>query len=123
MSSVSRLEDQLKDTKALVERRDAILRLSKNADFRAVILDAFFVEECARYARESGDPALTAAQRQDALNIAQAAGHVKRFLNVQIQMGDAAEGSIVDLENAIEEARLEEQVPADQVEGYEEIVD
>lgn len=123
MSSVSRLEDQLKDTKALVERRDAILRLSKNADFRTVILDAFFVEECARYARESGDPALTAAQRQDALNIAQAAGHVKRFLNVQIQMGDAAEGSIVDLENAIEEARLEEQVPADQVEGYEEIVD
>jgi len=123
MTSVSRLEDQLKDTKTLVERRDAILRLSKNADFRTIILDAFFVEECARYARESGDPALTPAQRQDALNIAQAAGHVKRFLNVQIQMGDAAEGSIVDLENAIEEARLEEQVPVTETDGYKEIVD
>lgn len=123
MSTVSRLEDQLKDTKALVERRDAILRLSKNADFRTVILDAFFVEECARYARESGDPALTPAQRADALNIAQAAGHVKRFLNVQIQMGDAAEGSITELEENIEAARIEEQLPLEEREGYQEIVD
>ena len=126
MSRTSRLEDQLKDSKALVERREAVIRLSKNPDFRRVILDEFFVEECARYARESGDPALTPAQRADALAIAQSAGHLKRYLNVQIQLGDAAEASITDLETAIEESRIEEdaeEAAPVSVPDYEEIVD
>ena len=109
MSRLSQLEDQLKDGKALIERRDTIVRLSKNADFRSVILDAFFVEECARYARESGDPALTETQRADALAMAQAAGHLKRFLNVQIQLGNQAESQLFALEQAIEEERVLEQ--------------
>jgi hypothetical protein len=58
---ITDLEDQLNDTKKLIERRDAILRLADNRDFRVIIREAFMVEECARYARESGDPALTAA--------------------------------------------------------------
>ena len=109
MKTVAKLEEQLKDNKTLMQRRDVIVRLGKNPDFRTVILDAFFVEECARYARESGDPALTAEQRADAIAMAQAAGHLKRFLNVQIAMGNAAEQSVVALEEAIEEARIEEQ--------------
>lgn len=125
MSRIAALEDQLKDSKALVERRGQILRLSENADFRAVILNAFFVEEAARYVRESGDPALTDRQRTDALNIAQAAGHLKRFLNVQIQMGNQAEASISDIEQAIDEERALDQDggPSAQPADYEEIAD
>jgi hypothetical protein len=120
MSRLNALEDQLKDSKMLIQRRDTIVRLGKNPDFRTVILDAFFVEECARYARESGDPALSEVQRADALAMAQAAGHLKRFLNVQILMGNNAENSMAGLEAAIEEERILEQdgVQADP-EGYE----
>lgn len=124
MSRIEALEDQLKDSKALVKRRDTIIQLSKNADFRKVILEDFFVEECARYARESGDPALTPEQRADALNVAQAAGHLKRYLNIQIQLGNQAEGQLTAIEGAIEEERLLEQDGVEkQPEGYTEIED
>lgn len=124
MSRIEALEDQLKDSKALVVRRDTILRLSKNADFRKVILDDFFVEECARYARESGDPALTDVQRADALAIAQAAGHLKRYLNIQIQLGNQAEGQLTAIEGAIEEERLLDQDGAEaEPVGYTEVED
>lgn len=124
MSRTTLLEEQLKDEKALIERRDTILRLSKNADFRKVILEAFFVEECARYARESGDPALPQQVRDDALAMAQAAGHLKRFLNVQITMGNQAERKLPEIEQAIEEERLLEQDGVELMpEGYEGDVD
>lgn len=108
MSQVNRLEEQLKDEKARVERRDAILRLSKNPDFRKLIVEDFMMRECARYAIESGDPSLEPAARADALAMAQAAGHLKRFLNVNITMGDTAERNIIDINQAIEDARIEE---------------
>lgn len=113
MSRINALEDQLADSKLLIERRDTIQRLSKNADFRKVILEDFFVTECARYARESGDPALPPEARADALAIAQAAGHLKRFLNVQIQLGNQADASMASIEEALAEERAagEEDLP------------
>ena len=107
-SEVNALEQQLSDAKLLVERRQMAMRLEKNRDFKKLILDEFCVEECARYARESANPALTAEQRADALALAQAAGHLKRFLSVVCQMGNVAEGQMVDINEAIEEARAEE---------------
>lgn len=108
MPTLRQLEDQLTDSKALIERRDNIVKLSENALFRKVIREDFMVEEAARYVRESGDPALTDRQRADALAIAQAAGHLKRYLNMQIALGNAAEGSMADLENNIDAMRAEE---------------
>lgn len=114
MNQVQKLEDQLLTENERVERRDAILRLSKNPDFRKLIVEGFMQKECARYTHESADPGLTAEQRADALGIAQSAGHLKRFLNVAIQFGDVADRTIKDLHQAIEEARQEdneEEVP------------
>lgn len=108
MNNIEALEEQLKNEKLRVERRDAIIRLSKNVDFRKIIIEDFCRNECARYVHESADPSLTAEQRQDALNIAQAAGHLKRFLNISITMGDVSDRTIVDLNHAIEEARAGE---------------
>ncbi len=105
MNQVEALEEQLKDEKLRVERRDAILRLAKNPDFRKVIIEEFCRNQCARYVHESGDPSLPAEQRADALAIALSAGHLKRFLNVNITMGDVASRTVIDLNQAIEEAR------------------
>ena len=108
MNEVERLEEQLKTEQLRVERRDAILRLSKNPDFRKLIIEDFCRNECARYVHESADPSLTAEQRADALAIAQSAGHLKRFLNINITMGDVADRTIFDINQAIEEARANE---------------
>ena len=123
MSSVKDLEDHRKKAKELVELRNSALRLSNNRDFRKLILDYFCTEESARYAHASADPSLDATSRADALALAQAAGHLKRFLSVVVQMGHNAEREIVQIDEAIEEVRLGEDQGYD-VEGeFDEVSD
>lgn len=108
MSEVFALESQLADAKKAIERREIALRLYNHPDFKSLIIDEFCTKECARYAQSSADPALNADQRADALAIAQAAGHLRRYLSVIVAMGNQAEGQMTNLEQAIEEARQEE---------------
>jgi hypothetical protein len=107
MSEVLALEKQLQTAKQLAARRDMALKLSDNREFKQLILKDFCVEECARYAQSSADPALTTEQRADALALAQAAGHLRRFLSVVVQMGNTANNEIPQIEVAIEELRQE----------------
>lgn len=102
---INALERQREDAKAAIKRRDAILRLRNVPEFREYILEGFAERECARYLRESTDPALSERHRADALATAQAAGHLIRFLNTVVQMGNQAEDNMADLEEAIEDVR------------------
>ncbi len=106
--TLSQLEKQLNNAKELIAKRELALKLHNNPDFKELILQDFCVTECARYAQASADPALTENQRADSLAIAQAAGHLRRFLSVLIQQADVAERSIPDLEDEIIAARAEE---------------
>lgn len=108
MSEVSQLENQLAGTKALIARRDLALRLSENADFKELILNQFCVQECARYAQVSGDPAVSDRDRADSLAMSQAAGHLRRYLSVCVQMGNVAARDVEELEENIILARQEE---------------
>jgi hypothetical protein len=107
VSEVAALEQQHSDAKLLVERRQMALRLSKNRDFRTLILDGFCLHDAARYAQCSADPALNAEQRADSLNMAQASGHLKRFLSLTVQMGAHAERELPNIDQALLEARAE----------------
>lgn len=107
MSTLEQLEQQLSDAKTLVATRQMALRLSQNADFKKLILEGFCLHDAARYVQESGDPSLNTEQRADALAMAQASGHLKRFLSMAVQMGAYAERTLGDLESAIEEVRGE----------------
>lgn len=106
--NVEQLERQLVDTKAQVEMGNAVARLLKNPDYRKVIEDGFMLHECARYVQQSANPAINEQGRADALAIAQASGHLKRYLSVTLQIANQCENSIPDIESAIEEARAEE---------------
>lgn len=108
MSDVFALEEQRKNFKELVDRRNMAIKLSKNREFNKLILEEFCVNECARYAQSSADPALGPVERADALAIAQAAGHLRRFLSVVVQMGAHAEREIENIDEEIAEARAEE---------------
>lgn len=115
MSEVSALEKQLDDTKSFIERRERALRLYNNPDFKKLVLEEFCVQECARYAQLSADPALGDRERADSLAIAQSSGHLRRYLSMCITMGNNAERSMPELEEAISEARTEEQDGAGEV--------
>lgn len=108
MSEVFALEKQLEDSKEAVTRRELALKLYKNPEFKKLVLDEFCTTECARYAQLSADPSLGDRERADALALAQAAGHLRRFLSIVVTMGNQADRLIPDLEAEIEAARQEE---------------
>lgn len=107
MSEVSNLEAQREQMKKDIENMELALKLHKNREFKKLIIDQFCTEECARYVQASADPSLSAEQRADALAMAQAAGHLKRFLSVKVQMGMQAENLMPSLDEALVEARQE----------------
>lgn len=106
-SVVEGLEGQLSDAKEMVERGLAARKLASNREFRKLVLDGFCKDDCARFAAQSADPALDPVQRADALAMAQAGGHLKRFLSATIQMGESAAREVGDIETELEEARAE----------------
>lgn len=108
MSEVNDLLKQLDDAKSFIARRDKALKLHNDPIYKELILEGFCKDECARYVHASSDPALTAEQRSDALAIAQAAGHFRRFMSVIITMGNQSENMLDRLEAEIEAARAEE---------------
>lgn len=117
------LEKQQKKNKKAMQLGDAARRLMNNRDFKAVVLQEFCVDECARYVHASADPALEERYQQDALNMAQASGHLRRFLEVTLQKAQAAEnssesiGTIIDRVDAGEDL---ESVLQSQQEDYDE---
>lgn len=108
MSEVFALEKQREDAKNDLERREIALRLYNQPDFKKLIIDEFCTTECARYAQLSADPALDDRARADSLGLAQAAGHLRRYLSMLISKGNMAERLMPDLDDAIEAARQEE---------------
>lgn len=107
MTEVEALQKQLDTAHQQVAIRDKILELNKNPLYKELVLEGFIKTDCAFYTHSSGDPLLTEPQRKDALNIAQAAGHFRRYMSIKIQQGNQAEDQIPRIEESIEEARRE----------------
>lgn len=108
MSDIKALEQQIAAAKAVQEQRDRMVRLTNNPDFRALIVEGFCKDECARYCHVSTDPGVSKEDRADALAAAQAAGHLKRWINAIIMMGNHAAGDLPDMNEALAEMRAAE---------------
>ena len=105
MSDVNELEFDLKNYEVQKLRLEQAERLSRNSDFRLLIIDGFCRDEAARFVQGSADPMLSAEERADSLNMAQASGHLKRWLQFQIRMGQTAEKNIAEIEQELVELR------------------
>lgn len=101
------LEHRLEAAKVAVDHAEDVRKLLGNPLFRKVILKQFCVEHCARYVQESGDPLLSDSNRADALAMAQAAGHLRRWLDLAIKMGDVEQGQIEQIQEELDVARSE----------------
>ena len=92
---------------------EAVRKLMANPLFRKIIMEDFCIQSAARYVQESCDPLLTAEQRADALALAQAGGHLKRWLDITLRMADTSERSILDVDDELEKLRAQ---PEDETE-------
>jgi len=109
MSEVKEIEQNIEALKAQIALKDQVLKLERNRDFRSVILEGFCVKEAATYVQLSADPNLGKSEREDALALAQASGHIKRYLEVLKAMGFSAENQLPRYEQGLLEARQEEE--------------
>lgn len=107
--TVAKLANHKKGLEHAVRIRDAALRLQTNADFKLVITEGFMLQEAARYAQASGDPMLSATDRADSMAMAQASGHLKRYLHVVVLIGDKSESDLPDLDRELVNASVEEE--------------
>lgn len=107
MNTLDKLQKQREENEGRIKLRDAILRLTDNADFRLVFRDEYFVQACARFVRESISPQLNAEEQANALAFAQSAGYCKQWLNMQIKMGDTAEGEMAGIAQMEDDVRAE----------------
>lgn len=104
--TITQLEQQIEQNKALVERRDLALKLSENRTFRKLILEEFCTNECAKFVQASVNPNLPADNRAQSLAMAQAAGYLRQFLSVCVVMGNQAANSIGQAQEQIEDIRI-----------------
>jgi hypothetical protein len=108
MSDIQDLEQHIKDAEFLIERRKMAIRLSENHDFRVLFHEGYFKEDAARLVQLAGDPACDPQQRADALEMAKATGHAKRYLSMAIQMGFHAERELPEMHSTLAELRAAE---------------
>lgn len=104
---IQALEQQLAACHEAVMWRDKAIKLQEVAEFRDVVLQKFCVTDCARYAQSSADMSLDTQARADSLALAQAAGHLRRYLSVLVQMGNNAANMIDGIEAEIDAIRAE----------------
>lgn len=100
-------QSEVEAAKQKVEFAERVMRLLNNSDFKAVIMDEFIVKEAANLVHQSADPILKPDQRADSLSMAQATGHLKRWLRVQLQIAEHARSVIAANEEFIEDLRAE----------------
>lgn len=106
--NTAQLERQLDAARKAKSDLAQLERLLQNKDFKAIFGQEFFVIEAARYAQLSADPSIPTENQRDALNIAQATGHVKRWLAIKELMLRNQIGDIESLESDLDALRAEE---------------
>lgn len=108
MTEIEQLEAQKVDNDVRAKRGEMAMRLANNRDFKKLILEDFCVEECSRCAQLSGEPSMSAEDRADALAIAQAAGHLRRWLHAVTTMGRVAGNQNAEIDEVLDELRAED---------------
>lgn len=109
MSDVLNLENEINNYEQLRDQRQLAIKLSSNREFKKLFIEDYFVDEAARLVQLSSDPTLTLEQRADALAMAQATGHTRRYLSMVIQMGAVAERDLPAMYEELQVLRSEQE--------------
>lgn len=107
-NEIQQVELSIAEAEKMVKRGQAAERLSLNPDFKALVLDGYFVEEAARLVHLSSDPTIPENIRDVVVRDLAGPGAFKRYMTAMVQMGNMAANEIEDHRETLEELREEE---------------
>lgn len=105
---IEMLELGIEDAKNMVKMGEAAKKLTKNGDFKKVIMNGYFVDEAARLALLSSDPNIPENVREFIMRDLNGPGALKRYLQTLTRMGDQAAIEIDEAYETMGELRDEE---------------
>lgn len=105
---IASIENSIETAKEHVAIKDAVERLSRNRDFKKVILEGYFEQEAIRLVHAKADPEFQTPEKQEELhNEMLAIAGVRAYLNRLIQIGRMEEASIPSHERELDALRAE----------------
>ena len=100
--------ERIADLKKLQDYRRRLFALVKTPDFQELIIQGFCRDEVARFAHQSGNPAASQADRDIAVSMAQAGGHLLRYIEISRMQYQTVEREIQQTQEAIDEVLAEQ---------------
>lgn len=107
-SDIQQVELTLEEAKKIVAFGEAISRLEKNADYRAIYTDGYFRDEASRLALLSGDPNIDEKVREKVFLSIRSIGELFDYLRTKKMMADLMVKDVQDAEQALEEMHRED---------------
>lgn len=107
MNEVKQVELSIQQAKELIAKRDRLMRLTKNRDFKALVIDGYFQEEAAHLVQELAY-APSPEIKEDMISQVESIGIFRRYLNAIDQQGQAAANALQADQETLEELLAEQ---------------
>lgn len=102
------LEYQKKKALEEIAFAERVEKLLLNPDFQQVIMKEYCIHAAAGFVASSSDPILTKDQREDSLAMAQAPGHLKRWLQITQTKAETLRERMPEIDEMIDHLRSSE---------------
>lgn len=107
--SLEEYEDAKKSLETIIVRADAALRLSKNEDFKQLVMQGYLSDEPKRLAELMASGRLVQQSMENCTRELDAIGKFRNFMREMTSQGEMARTELASLEEAREEAILAEE--------------
>lgn len=109
MSQVEELEVSLEYAQGIVAKRDMLDKLSRNREFKQLVLEGYFKDEAIRLTNLSADPHPQVAEHRDDIFLAiQGISLLRQYFQRINREGEIAENEIAEYRTALAHAHAEE---------------
>ena len=102
--TIEEYEETRDALRSIILRADAVKRLNENDDFQTMIVQGYLTDEPVRLANLMASGKLPEKSMENCLKELDAIGRFRNFLKLMVEQGSQAEGDLVNLEEAREEA-------------------
>lgn len=102
------IELTISKAKAMVAKRDNLMRLAKNKHFKELFLEGYKIEEASRLVQISGE-IQHKEHREEIMDAIKGISHWSQYMDTILRLGDMAEESIREHEQVLAEMEAEEE--------------